>query len=119
LPNLFGSLASSLFTLFTVMTLEGWVDGVVKPIMEKHPYAWAFFIPFIIVTTFMVLNLFIGVVVNAMQSAASQAEAAEREVERQMIGEETAPLASEIRSLKAEVVALRADVAARLPKPLG
>jgi voltage-gated sodium channel len=118
-PNLFGSLASSLFTLFTVMTLEGWVDGVVKPIMEKHPYAWAFFIPFIIMTTFMVLNLFIGVVVNAMQSAHAQAEAAEREAERNMIGEETAPLAAEIRNLKAEVVALRAEVSARLPKPPG
>jgi voltage-gated sodium channel len=118
-PSLFGSLASSLFTLFTVMTLEGWVDGVVKPIMEKYPYAWAFFIPFIIMTTFMVLNLFIGVVVNAMQSAAVQAEAAEREAERQMIGEETAPLADEIRNLKVEVIALRAEVASRLPKSTG
>jgi voltage-gated sodium channel len=115
-PSLFGSLPSSLFTLFTVMTLEGWVDGVVKPVMEKHPYAWAFFIPFIIMTTFMVLNLFIGVVVNAMQSAAGQAEAAEREAERQMIGAETAPLATEIRKLKAEILALRGEVVSRMPK---
>ena len=72
-PALFGSLGDSLFTLFTVMTLEGWVDGVVKPIMEKFPHAWIFFIIFIVFTTFMVLNLFIGVVVNAMQAEAEKA----------------------------------------------
>ena len=53
------------------MTLEGWVDGVVKPVMEKFPYAWLFFFIFIITTTFMVLNLFIGVVVNTMQSGST------------------------------------------------
>lgn len=60
-PELFGTLGASLYTLFTIMTLEGWVEGVVKPIMEGLPNAWLFFIPFIIVTTFMVLNLFIGI----------------------------------------------------------
>ena len=72
IPGLFGTLGHSLFTLFTVMTLEGWTDGVAKPVMEKHPAAWVFFITFIVVTTFMVLNLFIGVVVNAMQAEADQ-----------------------------------------------
>ena len=69
-PELFGSLGSSLYTLFTVMTLEGWTNDVAKPVMETHPHAWLFFIIFIVVTTFMVLNLFIGVVVNAMQAEA-------------------------------------------------
>ena len=73
-PELFGTLGKSFFTLFTVMTLEGWVDGVVKPIMEKFPRAWMFFVTFIVVTTFMVLNLFIGVVVNAMQKEHAKAE---------------------------------------------
>ena len=66
------------------MTLEGWVEGVVKPIMEKFPHAWIFFIIFIVFTTFMVLNLFIGVVVNAMQAEAEKAFEAERAVERVM-----------------------------------
>ena len=70
-PELFGTLGRSLFTLFTVMTLEGWVE-VVKSMMEKFPYAWVFFVTFIVTTTFMVLNLFIGVVVNAMQAEARQ-----------------------------------------------
>jgi voltage-gated sodium channel len=115
-PALFGSLGASLFTLFTVMTLEGWVDGVVKPIMEKHPSAWIFFISYIVVTTFMVLNLFIGVVVNAMQREHEKAEALEREAERDMIEEETAPIRAEVRRLSGEVAALRAEIVARLPK---
>jgi voltage-gated sodium channel len=110
-PELFGTLGQSLFTLFTVMTLEGWVDGVTKPVMEHHPYGWIFFFIFIIVTTFMVLNLFIGVVVNAMQAEATKAEAAERAAEREMIQEEAAPILAEVKSLRKEVAELRAELA--------
>jgi voltage-gated sodium channel len=109
-PQLFGTLGASLFTLFTIMTLEGWVDGVVRPIMATHPYAWLFFIPFIIGTTFTVLNLFIGVIVSAMQREHEKAVAAELEAEREIVHEETAPLAREIRDLKAEIAALRREV---------
>ena len=106
-PDLFGTLGDSLFTLFTVMTLEGWTNDVVKPVMEKHPYAWLFFVIFIVVTTFMVLNLFIGVVVNAMQAEAEKAEAAEREAEREMIQEEAAPILAEIKVLQRGLGAAR------------
>jgi voltage-gated sodium channel len=106
-PELFGTLGKSFFTLFTVMTLEGWVDGVVKPIMEKFPYAWIFFIIFIVVTTFMVLNLFIGVVVNAMQREHEKAEKLELELEREIVHEETAPILKEILTLKTEIAELR------------
>jgi voltage-gated sodium channel len=116
-PQLFGTLGASLFTLFTIMTLEGWVEGVVRPIMEKHPYAWLFFIPFIIGTTFTVLNLFIGVIVNAMQEEHAKAAADELEAERDIVHEETAPIARELRELKAEVAALRRDLTARTPGP--
>jgi voltage-gated sodium channel len=110
-PELFGTLGRSLFTLFTVMTLEGWVDGVTKPVMEHHPFAWIFFFTFIVITTFMVLNLFIGVVVNAMQEEAMKADAAEREAEREMIHEESTPILSEVKNLRAEVAALRSELA--------
>ena len=110
-PELFGSLPVTLFTLFTVMTLEGWVDGVVKPVMRTDPYAWVFFISFIIVCTFMVLNLFIGVVVNAMQDVTAEAEKVEREAERaaerQMIEDETQPLVNELQGLRSEIAQLR------------
>jgi voltage-gated sodium channel len=112
-PNLFGTLGTSLFTLFTIMTLEGWVEGVVKPIMETHPYAWLFFIPFIIGTTFTILNLFIGIIVNSMQDEYQKEQEAERAAEREMVHEETAPLVVEIKALKAEIAALRQEIAAR------
>jgi voltage-gated sodium channel len=112
-PDLFGTLADSLFTLFTVMTLEGWVNDVAKPVMAKHPYAWIFFISYIVVTTFMVLNLFIGVVVNAMQAEASKAEAVEREAERDMIQEEAAPILTEVKGLRSDVAELRAELKRR------
>jgi voltage-gated sodium channel len=68
-PDRFGTLWGSGFTLFQVMTLEGWSDGVVRPVMEVYPYAWAFFLPFILITTFAVVNLLVGLVVNSMQDA--------------------------------------------------
>jgi len=67
-PDWFGSLGASAYTLFQVMTLESWSMGIVRPVMQTHPYAWAFFIPFIMVSTFTMLNLFIAVIVNAIQS---------------------------------------------------
>ena len=68
-PDRFGTLAGAALTLFQVMTLEGWADAVLRPVMEIHPLAWAFFIPFILVTTFAIVNLLVGLVVNSMQEA--------------------------------------------------
>lgn len=66
-PHWFGNLNRSLFTLFQIMTLEGWSMGIVRPVMEVHPWAWAFFVPFIVIATFTILNLFIGIIVSTMQ----------------------------------------------------
>jgi len=67
-PEWFGDIGRSLYTLFQIMTLESWSMGIARPVMEQFPYAWAFFIPFILVATFTMLNLFIAIIVNAMQS---------------------------------------------------
>jgi voltage-gated sodium channel len=67
-PEWFGTVGASFYTLFQIMTLESWSMGIVRPVMEVHPYAWLFFVPFILVTTFATLNLLIGVIVNSMQS---------------------------------------------------
>ena len=56
------------------MTLESWSMGIVRPVMEEYPYAWVFFVPFILVTTFAVLNLFIGIIVDAMQHQTNEDE---------------------------------------------
>lgn len=78
-PEWFGSLGASAYSLFQIMTLESWSMGIVRPVMEQYPYAWAFFIPFIMATTFTVLNLFIGIIVSAMQAEHEETAAQERE----------------------------------------
>lgn len=65
----FGTVSASLYTLFQIMTLESWSMGIVRPTMEIFPLSWIFFVPFIIITSFAVLNLFIGIIVDAMQTA--------------------------------------------------
>ena len=67
-PDWFGHLGRSLYTLFQVMTLESWSMGIARPVMEQAPWAWAFFITFILFATFTMLNLFIAIIVNAMQT---------------------------------------------------
>lgn len=65
----FGTLGSSAYSLFQIMTLESWSMGIVRPVMEVYPLAWLFFLPFILVTTFAVMNLVVGLIVNSMQEA--------------------------------------------------
>ncbi|MDK3072149.1 ion transporter [Sedimentitalea sp. JM2-8] len=68
-PAWFGSIGLSAYSLFQIMTLESWSMGIVRPVMEIYPYAWAFFVPFILATTFVVVNLVVGLIVNSMQDA--------------------------------------------------
>jgi voltage-gated sodium channel len=107
-PEWFGTLGHSAYTLFQVMTLESWSMGIVRPVMEQYPYAWMFFILFILVSTFTMLNLFIAVIVNAIQAEhdlelkdKADAEAAGGEAEATTVQQE-------LRALREEVSALRA-----------
>jgi voltage-gated sodium channel len=79
-PEWFGTIGESLYSLFQIMTLESWSMGIVRPVMETFPWAWMLFVPFIIMTAFAVLNLFIGILVNTMQSAVEEAQ--DKELER-------------------------------------
>lgn len=67
-PEWFGDLGRSLYTLFQIMTLESWSMGIARPVMEQFPLSWVFFVIFILIATFTMLNLFIAIIVNAMQS---------------------------------------------------
>jgi voltage-gated sodium channel len=104
-PEWFGTLGESAYSLFQIMTLESWSMGIVRPVMEVHPYSWLFFIPFIVLTSFAVLNLFIGIIVSAMQEE-HESTASE---ERSAMQHEQELILSEIRSLRDEVRAMRAD----------
>ncbi|WP_395373246.1 ion transporter [Marinicella sp. W31] len=111
-PQWFGSIGDSLYSLFQIMTLESWSMGIVRPVMEQHPAAWAFFVPFILLATFTMLNLFIAVVVNAMQTkhemeqGVSDREAlAEAHDEREAMHDEIVQLRREIRALSESIQA--------------
>ena len=67
-PEYWGNLGLSLFSLFQIMTLESWSTGVARPMMEVYPLIWIYFVPFILISSFMVLNLFIAIIVTATQS---------------------------------------------------
>ena len=79
----FGNIGRSMFSLFQIMTLESWSMGIVRPVMELFPWAWTFFVPFILVTSFAVLNLFIGIIVDAMQSQNTEKERSATEAKLQ------------------------------------
>lgn len=102
-PEWFGTIGASFYTLFQVMTLESWSMGIVRPVMEVHPLAWVFFVLFILLTTFAVLNLFIAIVVDAMTVVDHQ----EQEQTRALVDVDHAELMRELRALRAEIAALR------------
>jgi voltage-gated sodium channel len=109
-PQWFGSVGASMFSLFQIMTLESWSMGIVRPLMESHPYAWAFFVPFILVATFTILNLFIAIIVNTMQTMHDSAHREEQAVIEGAIKEEGVHIEDELRALRVEIAALRADL---------
>ena len=67
-PDWFGSLGDSMFTLFQIMTSESWSMGIVRPVMEIYPWAWVLFVAFIVLSSFTVLNLFIAIIIDSMQT---------------------------------------------------
>jgi voltage-gated sodium channel len=99
-PQWFGSIGQSLYSLFQIMTLESWSMGIVRPVMEVYPYAWAVFVPFIIFTTFAVLNLFVAIIVNSMQKAAHEEIDEHGEKHFRSIMAELKCLRSEIEGMK-------------------
>jgi voltage-gated sodium channel len=112
-PEWFGSIGASMYSLFQIMTLESWSMGIVRPVMEVHPWAWAFFVPFILLTSFAVLNLFIAIIVNAME-AHHRAEAADEEAQREAVrAQRQERLDEELRGLREELQALRKAVERR------
>ena len=107
----FGTLGRSLYSLFQIMTLESWSMGIVRPVMVEFPMAWAFFVPFIVITAFSVLNLFIGLLVNTMQSAVEADTEAEFEKLRALVREETDQVDAHVLELTEQVKELREELA--------
>lgn len=105
-PEYFGTLGASLFTLFQIMTVEGWPD-IARQVIAVEPWAWVFFVVYLVTATFTVLNLFIAVIVNAMQEQVEAEHAHIERIEEADRSRDDAMLA-EIRALRAELGELRA-----------
>ncbi|MBR5346661.1 MAG: ion transporter [Deltaproteobacteria bacterium] len=65
-PQYFGSLGKSLYTLFQIMTLESWSHGIARPVIAAHPWAWLYFVPFVVMASFIMLNVVVGLLVNSI-----------------------------------------------------
>ncbi|WP_022963690.1 ion transporter [Halopseudomonas pelagia] len=124
-PDWFGTLGASLYTLFQIMTLESWSMGIVRPVMEVYPFAWLYFVPFILIATFMILNLFIAVIVDAIQNQRERIAAAKAlksgivsEVQTEhhastLSGVQQELLLKEVRQLREELGSLRNELRER------
>ncbi|WP_138513577.1 ion transporter [Maricaulis alexandrii] len=102
-PERFGTLGDSAFALFQVMTLEGWATEVAMPVMDHQPWAWIFFVVFIVLTSFAVLNLFIAIIVDSLQAKHfddEEARDAEADADRDLLHSEVSALRQEIAELK-------------------
>ena len=106
-PQWFGSIGESMFSLFQVMTLESWSMGVARPVMEVYPWAWSFFVPFILIATFTMLNLFIAIIVSTMQSMVEEQKAQETAQIGELVHDENLEVHAELRALRREIQALR------------
>jgi voltage-gated sodium channel len=106
-PEWFGDIGRSLYTLFQIMTLESWSMGIARPVMANFPYAWAFFVPFILIATFTMLNLFVAIIVSAMQTYEEHDPRGTVAVVEQARDHIEADLHTEVRALREEIVELR------------
>lgn len=109
-PNMqewFGTLGNSAYTLFQIMTLESWSMGVVRPTMILFPWAWLFFVPFIIITSFAVLNLFIGIIVDAMQMAQKEPREIDKTEIKSFTRDEVEMLMQQLSQIQADISALK------------
>ena len=64
-PDRFGNIGRALLTLFQILTLEGWNEVLDKQ-MEYSSWAWVYFVSFVLIGTFVVLNVVIAIIVNSM-----------------------------------------------------
>jgi len=101
-----GTLGAALLTLFQIVTLEGWVD-VMEQALESRPWSWVYFVSFVLIGTFVVLNLFIAVVVNNLEaSKAAELEALARPVTHDEVLEELGRTRDALRALQRKLAAL-------------
>ena len=106
-PDWFGNIGKAMYTLFQVMTLESWSMGISRPVMEVYSFAWAYFVPFVLLSSFIVMNVVVGIGVNAISEVTAD-NAKEEEAEKTVSNKE---LVTEIHSLKEQLDRLEKQLA--------
>lgn len=114
-PEHFGGLGRSLLSLFQVTTGDDWAN-VVRPTTETYPWAWGFFVVFVVLSTYIVLNLFIAVAVEALDREVEEDNAELAEEVEHHVDESTAAVLAALTDLKDQVAALEARLDGRGPR---
>jgi len=96
----FGTLPLSVLTLFQIVTLEAWASDVMRPVMSKAPYAWIYFVSFVLVGTFVILNLLVGVIVSNVERAQQLERQQDEEQEQQQLRAELTHIREELRQIR-------------------
>lgn len=104
-PEWFGNIWASMFSLFQIMTLEGWAE-ISRTIMEKYSLSYIYFVAFILIASYTALNIFIAIVVNTMSEI--QQKSTETSVDKigDIIQDEKEELKQDIRLLKEQIIKL-------------
>lgn len=112
-PDWFGNMGASMYTLFQVMTLESWSMGISRPVMEVYGWAWVYFVPFVLIASFLIMNVVVGIVVNAISEVSAldikediKETANEGKSERAQLKEELLSLKTQINRIEALILAV-------------
>ncbi len=96
-PRLFGDVFTAMYTLFQVMTLEGWPD-IAAQVGETHGRSWVFFLSFVLLATFTMLNLFVAIVVRVVEED-SEPLVADIVANQKAIADDIAAIRAEVEAL--------------------
>lgn len=96
----FGSLGKSVYSLFQIMTLESWSMGIARPVIAVYPYAWIYFVSYILLSSFVVMNVVVGIVLTSI-SECCQTEG--RETKKNSLKEELSKLKEQIAAVEAAI----------------
>lgn len=108
-PEWFGDLGASFYTLFQVMTLESWSMGISRPVMEVFPWAWAYFVPFVVVSAFIIVNVVVGIIVGTIDETQKSVRLEEAKASGDTLAEEFEKLKEQLAKVETLVDAERDD----------
>ncbi len=110
-PDWFGSIAKSLYTLFQVMTLESWSMGISRPVMEVFGWAWVYFVPFVLISSFVIMNVVVGIVVNSISEVQAELSAGKKKKEETAEETEKEVEKTDTESLEAKLAEMQKQIA--------